>query len=158
MGLNKRCFQGLGAYFCYFLNCAVHFFFLLKTVLSYSSEMVPLYHIASSHPLLTAPLAMQPSCFGVVGVRRGHSETPRALSLSAASISGDTGVIHVVEKEEDLNWVLADGPHPPYMILLDGNLFNRSVISTSYLPQVCPEDQFWDKQSNFSSERCQNHP
>uniref|UniRef100_A0A8B9TA52 Nicastrin n=1 Tax=Anas platyrhynchos TaxID=8839 RepID=A0A8B9TA52_ANAPL len=45
-----------------------------------------------------------------------------------SSISGDTGVIHVVEKEEDLNWVLADGPHPPYMILLDGNLFNRSVL------------------------------
>ncbi|XP_029814520.1 nicastrin [Manacus vitellinus] len=45
-----------------------------------------------------------------------------------ASISGDTGVIHVVEKEEDLQWVLADGPHPPYMILLDGNLFNRKVL------------------------------
>uniref|UniRef100_A0A8B9U3D7 Nicastrin n=1 Tax=Anas zonorhyncha TaxID=75864 RepID=A0A8B9U3D7_9AVES len=45
-----------------------------------------------------------------------------------SSISGDTGVIHVVEKEEDLNWVLADGPHPPYMILLDGNLFNRKVL------------------------------
>ncbi|NXA27892.1 NICA protein, partial [Ibidorhyncha struthersii] len=45
-----------------------------------------------------------------------------------SSISGDTGVIHVVEKEEDLKWVLADGPHPPYMILLDGNLFNRRVM------------------------------
>ncbi|NXM28132.1 NICA protein, partial [Oxyruncus cristatus] len=45
-----------------------------------------------------------------------------------SSISGDTGVIHVVEKEEDLRWVLADGPHPPYMILLDGNLFNRKVL------------------------------
>ncbi|NWU87133.1 NICA protein, partial [Onychorhynchus coronatus] len=45
-----------------------------------------------------------------------------------SSISGDTGVIHVVEKEEDLRWVLADGPHPPYMILLDGNLFNRDVL------------------------------
>ncbi|NXT29087.1 NICA protein, partial [Syrrhaptes paradoxus] len=45
-----------------------------------------------------------------------------------SSISGDTGVIHVVEREEDLSWVLADGPHPPYMILLDGNLFNRSVL------------------------------
>ncbi|NXG63993.1 NICA protein, partial [Hemiprocne comata] len=45
-----------------------------------------------------------------------------------SSISGDTGVIHVVEKEDDLNWVLADGPHPPYMILLDGKLFNRRVM------------------------------
>lgn len=38
-------------------------------------------------------------------------------------------MIHVVEKEEDLKWVLADGPHPPYMVLLDGNLFNRSVVT-----------------------------
>ncbi|XP_008946831.1 PREDICTED: nicastrin, partial [Merops nubicus] len=45
-----------------------------------------------------------------------------------SSISGDTGVIHVVEKEEDLNWVLTDGPHPPYMVVLDGNLFTRSVM------------------------------
>ncbi|KAM4644558.1 nicastrin isoform 2-T2 [Amazona ochrocephala] len=45
-----------------------------------------------------------------------------------SSMSGDTGVIHVVEKEEDLNWVLADGPHPPYMVLLDGSLFNRRVM------------------------------
>lgn len=29
-----------------------------------------------------------------------------------SSISGDTGVIHVVEKEDDLKWVLTDGPNP----------------------------------------------
>uniref|UniRef100_A0A8C3Y5S3 Nicastrin n=1 Tax=Catharus ustulatus TaxID=91951 RepID=A0A8C3Y5S3_CATUS len=43
-----------------------------------------------------------------------------------SSLSGDTGVIHVVEKEEDLEWALSKGPHPPYMILLNGNLFSRS--------------------------------
>ncbi|XP_041324556.1 nicastrin [Pyrgilauda ruficollis] len=45
-----------------------------------------------------------------------------------SSLSGDTGVIHVVEKEEDLEWALATGPHPPYMILLDGSLFSREVL------------------------------
>ncbi|NXD46101.1 NICA protein, partial [Copsychus sechellarum] len=45
-----------------------------------------------------------------------------------SSLSGDTGVIHVVEKEEDLEWALSKGPHPPYMILLDGNLFSRSIL------------------------------
>ncbi|NXX42555.1 NICA protein, partial [Tricholaema leucomelas] len=45
-----------------------------------------------------------------------------------SSISGDTGVIHVVEKEEDLGWVLAEGPDPPYMVLLDGSLFTRRVL------------------------------
>ncbi|XP_027624223.1 nicastrin [Tupaia chinensis] len=45
-----------------------------------------------------------------------------------SSISGDTGVIHVVEKEEDLKWVLTDGPNPPYMVLLEGKLFTREVM------------------------------
>ncbi|NXB99395.1 NICA protein, partial [Orthonyx spaldingii] len=45
-----------------------------------------------------------------------------------SSLSGDTGVIHVVEKEEDLEWALSKGPHPPYMILLDGNLFSREIL------------------------------
>ncbi|XP_048212575.1 nicastrin [Perognathus longimembris pacificus] len=45
-----------------------------------------------------------------------------------SSINGDTGVIHVVEKEEDLQWVLTDGPNPPYMVLLDGKLFNRDIM------------------------------
>lgn len=45
-----------------------------------------------------------------------------------SSISGDTGVIHVAEKEEDLQWVLTDGPNPPYVVLLDGTLFTREVM------------------------------
>lgn len=46
-------------------------------------------------------------------------------SVLAASVSGDTGVIHVVQKEEDLQWVLTDGPNPPYVVLLEGTLFTR---------------------------------
>lgn len=45
-----------------------------------------------------------------------------------SSVSGDTGVIHVVEKEEDLQWVLTDGPNPPYMVLLEGTLFTRNLM------------------------------
>ncbi|XP_040086047.1 nicastrin isoform X1 [Oryx dammah] len=45
-----------------------------------------------------------------------------------SSISGDTGVIHVVEKKEDLQWVLTDGPNPPYVVLLEGTLFTRDVM------------------------------
>lgn len=45
-----------------------------------------------------------------------------------SSINGDTGVIHVVEKEEDLQWVLTDGPNPPYVVLLEGTLFTRRVM------------------------------
>ncbi|KAM3824620.1 nicastrin isoform 2-T2 [Vipera latastei] len=45
-----------------------------------------------------------------------------------SSMNGDTGVIHVAEKESDLKWVLSDGPHPPYMVLLDGKLFTGQVM------------------------------
>ncbi|OWK51956.1 Nicastrin [Lonchura striata] len=45
-----------------------------------------------------------------------------------SSLSGDTGVIHVVEREQDLPWALAEGPHPPYVILLDGSLFSREIL------------------------------
>ncbi|KAM5129039.1 nicastrin isoform 2-T2 [Mantella aurantiaca] len=45
-----------------------------------------------------------------------------------SSRSGDTGVIHMVEKEDDLAWVLEAGPTPPYMVLLDGNLFNKDTL------------------------------
>ncbi|XP_055993811.1 nicastrin [Sorex fumeus] len=45
-----------------------------------------------------------------------------------SSLSGDTGIIHVVEKEDDLQWVLSSGPNPPYMVLLEGALFTRSLM------------------------------
>ncbi|XP_054847943.1 LOW QUALITY PROTEIN: nicastrin [Eublepharis macularius] len=45
-----------------------------------------------------------------------------------SSMNGDTGVIHVVEKPEDVQWVLTDGPHPPYIVLLDGELFTRDLM------------------------------
>ncbi|XP_069491528.1 nicastrin isoform X2 [Ambystoma mexicanum] len=45
-----------------------------------------------------------------------------------SSMNGDTGVIHVVEKVEDLQWVLEDGPNPPYMVLLNGELFTRDTM------------------------------
>ncbi|XP_060109585.1 nicastrin isoform X2 [Heteronotia binoei] len=45
-----------------------------------------------------------------------------------SSMNGDTGVIHVVEKQKDVQWVLSDGPHPPYIVLLDGELFTRGMM------------------------------
>ncbi|KAM9294561.1 nicastrin [Gastrophryne carolinensis] len=45
-----------------------------------------------------------------------------------SSRNGDTGVIHVVEKEEDLPWVLETGSTPPYMVLLEGHLFNKAIL------------------------------
>ncbi|XP_072774477.1 nicastrin isoform X3 [Taeniopygia guttata] len=66
-----------------------------------------------------------------LGMLRNSLGMLRALlvaALAAASLSGDTGVIHVVEREQDLEWALAEGPHPPYMILLDGSLFSREIL------------------------------
>lgn len=46
------------------------------------------------------------------------------FSLSA-SLSGDVGVLHVLESEENLDWVLSSGPNPPYMVILEAPLFTR---------------------------------
>ncbi|XP_026061189.1 nicastrin-like [Carassius auratus] len=45
-----------------------------------------------------------------------------------SSMSGDTGVLHVLETESDLDWILSSGPHPPYMVILETAFFNRSVM------------------------------
>ncbi|XP_072284734.1 nicastrin isoform X2 [Pyxicephalus adspersus] len=45
-----------------------------------------------------------------------------------SSRNGDTGVIHLVEKEDDLTWVLETGPTPPYVVLLEGSLFNKAIL------------------------------
>ncbi|CAM4585913.1 unnamed protein product [Leuciscus chuanchicus] len=45
-----------------------------------------------------------------------------------SSMSGDTGVLHVLESEDDLDWILNTGPHPPYMIVMETAFFNRSVM------------------------------
>lgn len=47
------------------------------------------------------------------------------LLVLSASISGDVGVIHVLESEENLEWVLSTGPNPPYMVILESALFTR---------------------------------
>ncbi|XP_054870192.1 nicastrin [Amphiprion ocellaris] len=45
-----------------------------------------------------------------------------------SSLSGDVGVLHVLESEENLDWVLSSGPNPPYMVILESSLFTRSVM------------------------------
>uniref|UniRef100_I3KD97 Nicastrin n=1 Tax=Oreochromis niloticus TaxID=8128 RepID=I3KD97_ORENI len=45
-----------------------------------------------------------------------------------SSLSGDVGVLHVLESEANLDWVLQNGPNPPYMVILDSTLFTRSVM------------------------------
>ncbi|XP_038656697.1 nicastrin [Scyliorhinus canicula] len=42
-----------------------------------------------------------------------------------SALNGDTGVIHLVEREEDLAWVFEKGPNPPYALLLETNMFRR---------------------------------
>ncbi|XP_040910526.1 nicastrin [Toxotes jaculatrix] len=45
-----------------------------------------------------------------------------------SSMSGNVGVLHVLESEENLDWVLSSGPNPPYMVILEQRLFTRSVM------------------------------
>uniref|UniRef100_A0A7N9AWY7 Nicastrin n=1 Tax=Mastacembelus armatus TaxID=205130 RepID=A0A7N9AWY7_9TELE len=45
-----------------------------------------------------------------------------------SSLSGNVGVLHVLESEENLDWVLHSGPNPPYMVILESPLFTRSIM------------------------------
>ncbi|XP_069565046.1 LOW QUALITY PROTEIN: nicastrin [Brachyistius frenatus] len=45
-----------------------------------------------------------------------------------SSLSGDVGVLHVLISEDDLDWVLSSGPNPPYMVIVEAGLFQRSVM------------------------------
>ncbi|KAM7379705.1 hypothetical protein PAMP_005239 [Pampus punctatissimus] len=45
-----------------------------------------------------------------------------------SSMSGDVGVLHVLESEENLDWVLRSGPNPPYTVILESQLFTRSIM------------------------------
>ncbi|XP_076004501.1 nicastrin [Genypterus blacodes] len=45
-----------------------------------------------------------------------------------SSLSGDVGVLHVLESEENVDWVLHTGPNPPYMVILESPLFTRSIM------------------------------
>ncbi|XP_051943135.1 nicastrin [Hippocampus zosterae] len=45
-----------------------------------------------------------------------------------SSLSGDVGVLHVLESEENLDFVLRTGLHPPYMVILEHRLFTRSIM------------------------------
>uniref|UniRef100_A0A3B4A4K7 Nicastrin n=1 Tax=Periophthalmus magnuspinnatus TaxID=409849 RepID=A0A3B4A4K7_9GOBI len=47
-----------------------------------------------------------------------------------SSLSGDVGVIHFLESEQNLDWVLNTGHSPPYMVVLEGaNFILSSMIS-----------------------------
>uniref|UniRef100_A0A8C1LTD1 Nicastrin n=1 Tax=Cyprinus carpio TaxID=7962 RepID=A0A8C1LTD1_CYPCA len=45
-----------------------------------------------------------------------------------SSMSGDTGVLHVLETQSDLDWILSSGPHPPYMVIMETAFFNRCCV------------------------------
>ncbi|XP_034558284.1 nicastrin [Notolabrus celidotus] len=45
-----------------------------------------------------------------------------------SSLSGNVGVLHVLESEENVEWVLSTGRNPPYLVILEYPLFTRSVM------------------------------
>lgn len=49
----------------------------------------------------------------------------------SASLSGNVGVLHVLESEENLEWVLSSGPNPPYLVIVESPLFTRYTLRSS---------------------------
>ena len=48
-----------------------------------------------------------------------------SLFLISAHLSGNVGVLHVLESEDNVDWVLRDGLNPPYLVILESPLFTR---------------------------------
>ena len=40
-------------------------------------------------------------------------------------MKGNQGVVHLIEKDADIDWMIKHGPHEPYVPILDTNLFNE---------------------------------
>ncbi|KAM8838732.1 nicastrin [Synchiropus picturatus] len=45
-----------------------------------------------------------------------------------SSLSGNVGILHVLESEENLEFVLSTGRTPPYLVIIESHLFTRSVM------------------------------
>lgn len=69
-----------------------------------------------------------------------------------ASLSGDVGVLHVLESEENLDWVLRSGPNPPYMVILEYLLFTR------YRYHVSPCSGYTCRVQGFVKTYCITNP
>ena len=42
-----------------------------------------------------------------------------------ASQSGNVGVVHLLENDKDLDWLIDVGPNPPYVVMMQPNFFRR---------------------------------
>ncbi|XP_067679612.1 nicastrin-like isoform X2 [Haliotis asinina] len=45
-----------------------------------------------------------------------------------SSSEGNVGVLHYLETQDDYNWILKDGPNPPYVVLMNSLEFNSTNL------------------------------
>lgn len=50
-----------------------------------------------------------------------------------AAMDGNRGVVHLINDEKDLNWMLNVGPHKPYIPILNRSMFTEYVNQSSLL-------------------------
>ncbi|XP_014873405.1 nicastrin-like [Poecilia latipinna] len=72
-----------------------------------------------------------------------------------SSLSGDVGVLHVLESEENLDFVLRSGRNPPYMVIMESSLFTRygSPVTRRQRAEVYENDSLLKLKTWFSSSR-----
>lgn len=46
----------------------------------------------------------------------------------AAGLTGDVGVVYLVDDDASLNWVVKDGPHDPYIALIYPDYMSHHVM------------------------------
>ncbi|MEQ2185533.1 hypothetical protein GOODEAATRI_019161, partial [Goodea atripinnis] len=85
-----------------------------------AASFVPLYR---GRPVEKCPLSGACYCPPYKG------QICRVTQVRVDFSLGDVGVLHVLESEENLDWVLRTGLHPPYMVILESPLFTRYSLS-----------------------------
>lgn len=46
------------------------------------------------------------------------------VSFALAKLGGNVGVIHNIETDEDLTWIVDYGPNAPYIVIMSSLIFN----------------------------------
>uniref|UniRef100_V9KKG2 Nicastrin n=1 Tax=Callorhinchus milii TaxID=7868 RepID=V9KKG2_CALMI len=91
-----------------------------------------------------------------------------------SAMRGNTGILHLVANSSDLDWILSDGPNPPYIAVIEAPAFTRDILmrlktnprvsgvfllssdvppSTNYSPDLkCPNEYFGVYTDDYGAE------
>ncbi|KAJ8034271.1 Nicastrin [Holothuria leucospilota] len=94
-------------------------FFVLCCVLLFSSRHV------YANDRATYRMIYQDISFASPCIRRTNATHQVGCT---SNLNGNTGVIHLIENQTDIDWLQDKGPHAPYMAVFNADMFKRENI------------------------------